>query len=378
MPRGSHSADASHSHAKRLLEALLDYQSKTIKQLRGLHVRWEPNTSHLIVKANSMQILIDLTSKDRHEDSLSRYKIENAIQNMQEFLAILKPIQKKQNFTLELPSKDKSEITIWFDQLWNEKRMENGLDPINLAETYPSSHQDFPDDTETSTSQQSFEQHEGSLPDDERPEIFLVPPHQQLLQDALESAQQEVWIFGNTLDVTFNVITFHDFLEVLRRGVVLRFLVFDLSDERDLHYLVEAGDGTRQDAISSCIQTYSRLLDLMNRWRHDDQSNFEPSLLQVKLTPNPLKMRMVVVDRDDPSKKSYFIPSVNRSKTARLPWFLCRNTPHPRGLINTYADCLDIEWRQSHWIQDFLQTEPGAELLREYPDIIDSYSPNNL
>jgi hypothetical protein len=246
--------------------------------------------------------------------------------------------------------------------------------------------------------EREFQEWEASLPDHERPsldplrpsvsvresdsdgdpniahgleEVFLTPPHQQLLQDALESAQQEVWIFGNTLDVTLSVVPLDKFLEILGRGVTLRFLVFDCSDENDLRKLVEAGDGTRQDAINSCNATYSRLLDLMVRWYHDDHSEFEQSLLKVKLTPNPLKMRMVVVDLSNPSKRSYFIPSVNRSKTAGLPWFLCRNTPD--GLINIYARRLAIEWEQSLWIQEFLRTEPGSEFLREYPDIVDSY-----
>ncbi|NEP56592.1 MAG: hypothetical protein F6K31_06150 [Symploca sp. SIO2G7] len=163
MPRGSHHADASHRNAKRLLKALLDYQSKKIERVQGLQVRWKDDTSYLIVEASSTQSLIDLTSRDFHEDLLSKYQINNAIDNMRDFLGILqedpqnppsyKKGPKKQIYTIKLPLREKREILICFDKLWNDKRLDKNLDPINLAQTSLPSHSQPPSDSHQDSSE---------------------------------------------------------------------------------------------------------------------------------------------------------------------------------------------------------------------------------
>jgi len=184
--------------------------------------------------------------------------------------------------------------------------------------------------------------------------LSLTP--EDIVKNLLSSTSEEIWFFGTSLDRSLDVEK-SIFIEALRRGVKISILFLNpKSDHLDI--LARELKLPVDEVSSRCSLTLTKTLELMRAWRDEGEDNFRSERICARITSNFPRMQCYISDPKNTSAKSFFIPTINKSASIRLPVLECRNTS--AGIAARYFQCLQHEWRDSTPIQQLLINNPNS------------------
>ncbi|NJL19578.1 MAG: hypothetical protein HC895_00175 [Leptolyngbyaceae cyanobacterium SM1_3_5] len=187
--------------------------------------------------------------------------------------------------------------------------------------------------------------------------LSLAP--ESIVEGLLSSASEEIWFFGASLDRSLDVGK-DLFVEALSKGVKMNIL-FLIPENNHLDILARELNLSVNEVSTRCSLTLTKTLELMKAWRDEGAENFRSERICARITNNFPRMQCYISDPKNTSAKSFFIPTISKSSSIRLPVLECHNVSE--GIAAKYFQCLQHEWRDSTLIQQFLSNNPN--LVRE-------------
>ncbi|MBE9113986.1 hypothetical protein IQ273_31955 [Nodosilinea sp. LEGE 07298] len=169
----------------------------------------------------------------------------------------------------------------------------------------------------------------------------------------LQEAMEEVWLYDYSLEISLGPTADH-FQECLRKGVKINVLFLNPESEHisDFARLLDEEENILKNA---CENSVIRALRRLKQFHSDSKEHNENYhlLFNVRVTEDLPRLGAYLYDPDRNGGKSFFLPSVNRIPTMRLPIFEFQNLP--AGVSSIYMQGIRKEWEGATTLHNFLK-----------------------
>lgn len=157
----------------------------------------------------------------------------------------------------------------------------------------------------------------------------------------ISEAKDDICIVGVSFYITVPERK-DDFLEKLKEGVSIRFLVYDfLSENKNLNEVAAGFNQTPKALINECIMTVEGLREIVEQWDNKNQIN----KFEVRLFKSEPRTRFYIFDRRREEGYTYFVPHVYYQNSPNLPGYLAKNIS--TGVTPAYIEGVERLWKNS-------------------------------
>jgi len=162
------------------------------------------------------------------------------------------------------------------------------------------------------------------------------------LDRPIHEARHEIWFFGTDFYISAGERR-EALLEALRRGVHIRYLVFDPASPK-LPQLARDFGQTEGELRSECAKSMESLRELARVWREEARRSPTPGELELRLFDVTPRGRLYVFDPAIPGGHSFLVPYVNGANSSELPGFFLRNIE--TGVYKAYFSGVERLWNE--------------------------------
>ena len=159
----------------------------------------------------------------------------------------------------------------------------------------------------------------------------------------IRSSRREVWFFGTNFYISSGERR-SAIPEALRRGVRIRYLVFDSTSPQLLRLSHDFGQ-TEAELRAECEKSMASLRELAKIWKEESTHTATPGELEIRVFEVTPRGRLYVFDPGLESGKTFFVPYINEVNSAELPGFLLQNIES--GVYRPYYGGITKLWAQS-------------------------------
>jgi hypothetical protein len=170
----------------------------------------------------------------------------------------------------------------------------------------------------------------------------------------LGDTQREAWFIGTTFYIS--VDQFHDMLlERLQKGIDLHFLILN-PDVENVRRVAGLLGVTEEELLPQCLAGIRTL----RRLDEEARASKAAGVLRVRLSREPLQLRMYLFDPRSERGFTYYIPQINGVNSQVLPGFLAANkgAPYPAAYFEGVARIWN--GRTVHDLSEWLAANPKA------------------
>ncbi|MBD2115186.1 MULTISPECIES: DUF5919 domain-containing protein [Cyanophyceae] len=186
----------------------------------------------------------------------------------------------------------------------------------------------------------------------------------------LQQATEEVWLYDYSLEISLSP-TEDEFLQCLHRGVSINVLFLNPESEQipNLARLLNEEESILRNACKNSVVRALRRLKQFHSDLESRNKNYHRAF-NVRVTEDLPRLGAYLYDPEKSSGKSFFLPSVNRVPTMKLPIFEFQNLPE--GVSSLYMKGIRKEWAAATTLHSFLTQNPH-HLEEHYPTFFLDY-----